>query len=105
LLDTVLPRSLNPLIVGATANELVVVRRRRGGLEPHRGPEYSLAITVVPGGRGIRIETVDAPGWVGVSHLRLAPSAATFLATDGDGTAAAIQTSLNPSLVPNPPLP
>ncbi|MDR1294307.1 MAG: hypothetical protein LBK59_05040 [Bifidobacteriaceae bacterium] len=96
LLDRVLPRFVNGLVIGTTGSELVVVRRRRGGVEPHRGPEYSLAITVVPFGRGVRVEAARTPGWVCLHDLRLAPTAVKLLAADGDGTGAVIGALLSP---------
>jgi hypothetical protein len=96
LFDKVLPRSVNGLAVGHTDTELVVVRRRRGGVESHHGAEYSLVVTVVPRGRGVGVETVAEPGWVGLHNLRLAPIAVKLLAADGDGTDAAIGATLSP---------
>jgi hypothetical protein len=87
------PTSLQAAIVATTGSELVVLHRRAWLQRGHRGVD-SLATTVVPLGRGVRVETTSDPRWTGIRRLRLDPTGVTFLAVADDGVEDAVRALL-----------
>lgn len=78
------PTTLHAAVLGATGSELVVAHRRSWLSRGYR-PVHSLATTVVPLNRGIRVEVADDPRWSGLHRLRLAPTSVTLVVVGDDG--------------------
>jgi len=84
------PMALQAAVVETTGSELVVLHRRAWLQRGHRGVA-SLATTVVPLTRGLRVETTPDPRWSGIRRLRLAPTDITLLAVADDGVEDAVR--------------
>jgi hypothetical protein len=84
------PTILHAAVVETTGSELVVLHRRAWLDHGRRGVE-SLATTVVPLTRGIRVEVTPDPRWTGIRRLRLAPTDVTLLAVADDGVEDAVR--------------
>lgn len=88
--DRAWPTILHAAVVETTGSELVVLHRRVW-LDHGRRGVHSLATTVVPLTRGIRLEVTADPRWTGVRRLRLAPTEVTLLALPDDGVEDAVR--------------
>jgi hypothetical protein len=89
-MDIVRSAQLNAVIVATHGNNLVLLHRKRTGLEHLKVPEFSLAYTVIPR-RVVKLEESAFPGWEGVRQIQLAPTSITFLTVANDGLANALQ--------------
>ncbi len=88
--DGAWPTSLHAAVVETTGSELVVLHRR-AWLDHGRRGVHSLATTVVPLTRGIRLDVTADPRWTGIRRLRLAPTEVTLLALADDGVEDAVR--------------
>ena len=83
------PTTLQAAVVSTTGSELVVVHRRAWLVRGYR-PVHSLATTVVPLTRGVRVDATDDLHRPGIRRLRLAPTSVTLLAVRDDGVEDAV---------------
>ena len=90
VLDRLRPGCLHAAIIAATPRDLIIVNRRRTGLETARGADYSVVVTGMALA-GLTVQKSDVARWQGVRRLRLAPTALDIETVDGDGVEDAIR--------------
>ena len=90
VLDRYRPGFLHATIIAATARDLIIVNRRRTGLEGVRACEYSVVVTSIARA-GLTLERLDEPRWQGVRRLTFAPTTISIESIDDDGVEQAIR--------------